>query len=1562
MSNLLWRAYLEDDVDRCRNLLGNGAQPTSKGQGATFGHGGSLGSIAGSPGAAHGASPRNVKSKKSLGHMGSSSAKNPTSGLTKADINSRDSQGLTILHRAVSSHTAESLGIALALIEHPLTDLSIQDKENGWTALHRALYFGNVSIARAILRKDSTDTYFQGPGNTTKGTTPLVRIKDYEGNSAFDVYNSTIARRTLHPELSVEDYDSDESDSDFAVLPDAESRAYDSIDGDEFYAFGSNKNLTLGFGDEDDRQHPEKITLKRPDHLIWRFYREFLECHEEEDHPKKSAEAKRIEDLPILIRNRPIIIQDAILSKLHSAILTTDPESNLYVCGFGPGGRLGLGHDITSFNYVCVEGGALEEKKVSAVALGQNHTLAVTSDGGVVSWGTNTWGTLGYTMPRPANDEEPINNTPRQIFGPLKKEFILGVAASAIHSVAYTSTSLYTWGKNEGQLGLMDSDSRSLEAQPVPRKVAASLFTSNIQMVSAINRATICLLANHTVCVFTNYGYNIVKFPLYGGFSNHHFKSRALTTRYEAEPSHISLVTGGGDTIAAVSSRGDLFTMTVSHSLETSTSSGSSTTNPAKIRSSLSQPQKIWSLRKGNWDGVKSVAVGENGSVILCTQAGAVWRRVKRTKVREAFSAFAKNKDYKFQRVPGLTNVAAVRSNTFGGYAAIRKDCDVMTQILIDKETLWMDIIPLFCVSDEEISFTSTEAAEAAGSKIRIPWPPESSIAHLHPLKQCVLLSADLEAEVAQHLLKGGTVHESYDAEISSSTAKTKIPIHRFMFAARSPWIRDAIGRAKSMGELIVPDLVTIRATDDLISIEFQGLDFITIFNLALYLYTDTILDVWHLSRNVPPLGDRYRQLRSEFMRVASKLEMYRLEVGVRRMAAPEIRMNADFAAALKDPAFFIDGDAVIELDGGEVTVHSSIWRQRCPFFEGLFGGRAGGQWLAGRREGSEPVRVDLTHIEPSTFDVVLRHVYTDAGTKLFDDIVVQDVDEFCDLVMDVMSVANELMLDRLSQVCQLILGRFVNTRNICNLLNDVAPCAVREFKEAGLEYICLQLETMLDNQLLNDLDDDLLAELDEVIRGNQLACLPFAKSGRAELLLHERHPSLAGELDEDRQRKLRDMAFRISLRDDEGRFSSSFKARIGGLDGAESPPPSYMTPKRQGTPRQAAASPRIRPKDSIADLMFDMEDDESSTSGALSPSLVPLGSASTPFADSTTALPPPAFKNKGKRSIFVRDPSILSSPQEPATPPRGSPGTNLKTWVSPGLPSTKLNMREIMSQASSNQTSSLSMGISAQREKDEAASKAAAPKLSQKERKKQQQQAALQQEELSKRPSPSENPSGPWQVAAAGPRINLSDIIGGDSNSPPPGASSLKVPTPSPSRRPRAASPDTRFSGQRGKSDVSSQSYKSSRGPATPQMMKSSPLATNRELFPALSPRAEPTLQLSMSDIIGQQKREQDLVKEAVAKRSLQEIQEEQAFQEWWDKESRRAQEEETVRSEPAPSTPKKGSSRGRGKRGRGGGGGGGRGASSMAQGESRKGKDAGDAGQGKGHHGTGNKDKRQA
>lgn len=1034
MSYFLWKYYLEDDVDRFRRLLTNGDhqhQYPLKAPGGATGIPNNVGSYVGSP-VGPGTSPRaSMKNRKVSGQAGNiNNGKWAGTNLGKAEINSRDRQGRTVLHLAASSTSEHATSFALALIEHPAVDLYVQDYESGWTALHRALYVGNVTVARAIINRDIKDPI----SSASKGASSVIKVKDHEGNRPFDVYNATIARRTLQLRQPAGDSDdaSDEGENDSGQVGSRFDKgpSVSSLDGDELFAFGSNKNFNLGFGDEDDRHYPEKIVLKRPDHLLFRFYREYLETirstNEALYNNLSKLSPKLKSDLPSIIQSRPIIIQDVAIAKLHSAVLTTDPESNLYVCGFGPGGRLGTGDETTRFNYVCIEDGALAGKKITSVALGQNHTLAVSSEGEIFTWGTNTWGQLGYTLPRPAiQDQEPVSPSPRQVFGPLKRETIIGVAASAIHSVAHTSTSLYTWGKNEGQLGLMDSDSRSLEIQPIPRKVAASLFKSPIVQVSAINRATTCLLANHTVCVFTNYGYNIVKFPLQDAFSNYFLRTPSFTTRYEATANHISFVTSGGDTIAAVSSRGDLFTMAVSQKLDTNPTA-TSTTNPSKIKGALSQPQRVWSLRKGHWDGIKSVGVAENGSVIFCTHAGAVWRRVKSPTIKDTSMGrldFSAKKDFKFERVPGLTKVTAVRSNTFGVYAAIRTDCDVTkTQIEVQDQTIWEDLAPLLDLNDLQPSESLVEEETDTPRY----WTPAIPKDMFDGLKYAVLTSPDIEADVERHLRGLILEEENYDVELCSSTSNVGIPVHGFMLTARSPALRTALSEFRREGSTTLPEVLSIEDVDDKTRITFPGLDFLALLNLTIYIYTDTIVDVWHFTRPLPKMAFRFRQVRVELMKLAASLKMEKLEGAVRLMSEPVRRLDRDMSLAIQDPKYFEDGDAAIELEDGEMAVHSALLRQRCPFFEGLFHGRARGQWLAGRRsEESDTVSIDMKHIDRATFELVLRYMYADAGTDLFDDVVASDIDEFSDLVMDVMGVANELMLDRLSEICQQVLGRF---------------------------------------------------------------------------------------------------------------------------------------------------------------------------------------------------------------------------------------------------------------------------------------------------------------------------------------------------------------------------------------------------------------------------------------------------------------------------------------------------------------------------------------------------------
>jgi len=1017
-----------------------------------------------------------------------------------------------------------------------------------------------------------------------------------------------------------------------------------------------------------------------------------------------------------------------------------------------------------------------------------------------------------------------------------------------------------------------------------------------------------------------------------------------------------------------------------------SSPTAASTTNPTKIRNALSQPQRVWSLRKGHWDAIKSVGVGENGSVIICTQAGAVWRRIRRPKIKIthlSINGDSKSKDYKFQRVPGLTKVAAVRSNIFGAYAALRKDCDVTkTQIVVNKQNLWTDVAPLFSLKNLKAS--ELQDTEEEVSRL---WMPALSEEQLDPFKRAILISTDLEADVSRFIQNTTVDLEEYDIDVCTTLSETSIPAHGFIIGARSSLLKDALRDYRKSGRNYNTDLFTICGGKR-VMILFSGLDFLTILNLALYAYTDKIIDVWHFTRQAPKSAFRYRQVRSELMKVASKLGMAKLESAVRLMSEPVPRLNLDLALAFEDQRFFEDGDAIMELDGGSMTVHSALLRQRCPFFEGLFNGRAAGQWILGRREAhSDPIKIDMKHIDPAVFKLVLRYLYADAGVELFDGIVTADIDEFCDVVMDVLSVANELMLDRLSQICQQLIGRFVNTRNVCQLINAVAPCSVTEFKDAALEYLCLQLEAMLENHLLNELEEDLMLELDEVVRGNQLACLPFAKSGRSELLLHERHPSLAGDIDEERQRKIRDMTFRNAIKEEESRLSSSFRTRVGSVDDVLLSSPSQEKFRRKiKTPRNAPFSPTIRPKDSAPDLMFDMDDEDA---GVLDDPATPRQPAGDKVLDRVSEPPTPThskdiWRDVGEKELTSIGKPSLTSPKLPLLASTAmsqritaellsteGPSTATNTpWSSTTLSSSKLDMKEIMAQTSRGRTSTLSMSLSAEKAKADAAAKAATPKISQKERKKQQQQAlqqAISQSVPKDQSSSTARPLTPWQVPRIGPTLSLKDVLNAEASIPsharPVKASTSPVTLTQNTRR--TASPDTRFSGQqRGNSNpqgkvggTASPNYTSLR--TLPQLPAPKPghLTPHSHSYINPASKAEPSLQLSMADIIGQQKREQDIIKEAVVKRSLQEIQEEQAFQEWWDQESRRTQEEALrARSSTAASG---GNSATRGKGGRNGRGGGQKEERQSGRGDAlqsrRRGKGRGNgSGKGQGHGAT--------
>lgn len=122
----------------------------------------------------------------------------------------------------------------------------------------------------------------------------------------------------------------------------------------------------------------------------------------------------------------------------------------------------------------------LRDVFIVQVACGDAHTVALSSDGSLYSWGGGGCGQLGHLETRRMPKDEdgcPYQPVPR-IVESLKDE-VVNVACGKAHSVAVSAKGqMFTWGAGAcGQLGHPDTrtfptDEDGYPFQPVPREVA----------------------------------------------------------------------------------------------------------------------------------------------------------------------------------------------------------------------------------------------------------------------------------------------------------------------------------------------------------------------------------------------------------------------------------------------------------------------------------------------------------------------------------------------------------------------------------------------------------------------------------------------------------------------------------------------------------------------------------------------------------------------------------------------------------------------------------------------------------------------------------------------------------------------------------------------------------------------------------------------------------------------------------------------------------------------------------------------------------------------------------
>jgi hypothetical protein len=470
----------------------------------------------------------------------------------------------------------------------------------------------------------------------------------------------------------------------------------------------------------------------------------------------------------------------------------------------------------------------------------------------------------------------------------------------------------------------------------------------------------------------------------------------------------------------------------------------------------------------------------------------------------------------------------------------------------------------------------------------------------------------------------------------------------------------------------------------------------------------------------------------------------------------------------------------------------------------------------------------------------------------------------------------------------------------------------------------------------LDELDDDLLLELNQVAHDNQLAYLPFARSGRAEALLFDQYPELAEKIERSKRAKVDAIVLSNKYADVDG-LSSSFRAQS--LEEVAASPLRQRTKRRASKePKSPALTPALKGRVSVQDLMFEMsdgEDDEEGRSEKIKPPQftkrsaeasqveTPIGSPEAPWASThTRSQPSPSGFDK---DLDIPPQSVSPLPPPAVQPPR-QPG---QPWGAAPLSGAKLDLKDIMAQTSPSTPSNLSLGLSRRESEQRAAAAASHAKLSQKERKRLQQ--AQQLGTPFEKPQAASPVVSPWQAASH--RKPSTTPVVAPAPQPSPKAS------PQPSRAPSTPQLTMRQtianngagSKQKGKRSTSQATTEAAgtaslKRPAANERgmsVSTDPIPTPRSVrhipLPQHSPTS-PSQNLSMMEILSLQEAEKTSIRDAAAKRSLQEIQQEQEFQAWWDEETKRVTQEEEQRKraeERAARTAARGRSKGRGGRG---------------------------------------------
>ncbi|XP_060061411.1 inhibitor of Bruton tyrosine kinase isoform X1 [Erinaceus europaeus] len=852
------------------------------------------------------------------------------------------------------------------LIEKGVDPL-VKDKESGWTALHRSIFYGHIDCVWSLLKHGVS-----------------LSIQDREGLSALDL---VMKDRPTHV-------------------------VFKTTDPTEAYTWGDNTNFTLGHGSQNSKHHPELVDL---------------------------------------FSRSGIYIKQIVLCKFHSVFLSQKGE--VYTCGHGPGGRLGHGDEQTCLVPRLVEG--LTGHNCSQVAAAKDHTVVLTEDGCVYTFGLNTFHQLGI-IPPPSSC-----NVPRQMQAKcLKGRTVIGVAAGRFHTVLWTREAVYTMGLNGGQLGYL-LDPNGEKCVTSPRQVSALHHQDiGLSLVAASDGATVCVTTRGDVYLLADYQckkvaskqLNLKKVLVSGGHME-----------YKVDPEHLKENGGQKICILAMDGAGRVFCW-------------------RSVSSSLKQCR--WAYPRQVF--ISDIALNRN-EVLFVTRDGEGFRG-------KWFEEKRKSSEKKAEILSNLHNSSSDASCVFDINS-------VYERIRLEKLTF----------AHRAVSVST----DPSGCNFAIlQSDPKTSLYEIPTVS-----SSSFYEEFGKLLRETDEMDNIHD--VTFQVGNRLFPAHKYILAVRSDFFQKLF-----LSNSTVDFTDVYRKDEDSVGCQLFVVEKVhpDMFEYLLqFIYTDTCDFLTHgfkprLNFNRIPeesqgTSNSYlNKMNFHEVNQKSAFEVYKSNqehtVSERQKSKPKsskkgknvgeddpVRMLQNVAKKFgfsnlssrldgvkfenekinvivkktgnklklnQKKCSFLCDVTMKSADGKEFPCHKCVLCARLEYFRSMLSS----SWI----EASSCAPLEMP-IQSDTLKVILDYLYTDEAVVIKES---QNVDFVCSVLV----VADQLLITRLKEICEVALTEKLTLKNAAMILEFAAMYNAEQLKLSCLQFIGLNMAALLEARSLDVLSDGVLKDL----------------------------------------------------------------------------------------------------------------------------------------------------------------------------------------------------------------------------------------------------------------------------------------------------------------------------------------------------------------------------------------------------------------------------------------------------------------------------------------------------